>query len=44
LFTINGFATVSGLEVIVNSDTNIDQIFLSSNIDQIFLSNNINYK
>jgi hypothetical protein len=41
-FSVQGFATVSGLEIILDSQANINQVFLSSSINQVFKSANIN--
>ena len=44
LATVKGFATISGLQLIIDRQTNINQQFLSANIEQEFLSANIKQK
>ena len=41
--TVNGFATVTGLDLIIDPKTDIQQVLLSANITQEFLSSNIIY-
>ena len=42
LITTRAFATVSGLDLIIDPKTNINQVALSANINQVLLSANIN--
>jgi hypothetical protein len=41
--TTEGFIAVSGVVIVINSNTNINQLYLDNNIDQEYLSNNITY-
>jgi hypothetical protein len=41
--TTQAFITVSGVVIVINSNTNINQLYLDNNIDQEYLSNNITY-
>jgi hypothetical protein len=43
LLRISGIINVSTDSLIIESATNINQVFLTANIDQVYLSNNITY-
>jgi hypothetical protein len=40
--SVQGFITMSGVEIVIDTQTNINQIFLNSSINQVFFSANIN--
>ena len=40
--SVQGFITMSGVEIVIDTQANINQIFLNSSINQVFFSANIN--